>query len=272
MTERPTISDSPDARTAQLTELRNRIDTIDATVHDLLIERSSIIDALIEVKQAAKSGVAFRPGREAAMMRRFAGRHHGTLPLVTVEHLWREIISTFTYLQAPYRLHVAADGRAEAMRDAARFYFGFSVPAEFHDTADAAVAAVRDSRSDLALLPLGVTEKAWWSTLDLENAPRIIARVPFLTAPDRVAGEPAVIVSNPLDDPVVPEIDCFAVDAAEAASLTIAGLDVLASCASSGETLIAMPAQGDRETEVPAGLRPVGGYARPLAIGDGTIG
>src|SRR5690348_11044046 len=85
-----------------LTSLRDKIDAIDAEMHRLLIERGTVIDALIAAKGTVRPGAAFRPGREADMMRRIAARHGGALPLATVEHIWREIITTFTRLQAPF--------------------------------------------------------------------------------------------------------------------------------------------------------------------------
>ena len=50
------------------------------------------------------------------MMRRLVERHHGILPLDTVESIWRVIIATFTYVQAPFRVH--ADLSAGDARDA----------------------------------------------------------------------------------------------------------------------------------------------------------
>src|SRR5664279_2901151 len=79
-------------------DLRHDIDRIDATMHDLLMERGDIIDRLIAVKQTQESGSAFRPAREADMMRRLVKRHKGILPLDTAESIWRVIISTFTYV------------------------------------------------------------------------------------------------------------------------------------------------------------------------------
>ncbi|HUG62466.1 MAG TPA: chorismate mutase, partial [Methylomirabilota bacterium] len=110
-----------------LSVLRSRIDAIDAEIHRLLIDRSEIIDQLIAVKRTDEPGAAFRPAREASMMHALVDRHRGHLPIVTVEHLWREIISTFTWLQAPFTVHVATGDAAET-RDVARFYFGFTVP------------------------------------------------------------------------------------------------------------------------------------------------
>src|SRR5665213_2974782 len=85
-----------------LADLRVEIDRIDADMHALLIARGEIIDRLIAIKARQGGGSAFRPGREAEMMRRIAERHRGLLPLDTVEGIWRIIISTFTFVQSNY--------------------------------------------------------------------------------------------------------------------------------------------------------------------------
>jgi chorismate mutase len=91
--------------TPALAELRQEIDRIDETMHQLLMERGEIIDRLIAVKGTQESGAAFRPAREADMMRRLVERHKGILPLDTAESIWRVIISTFTHVQAPFAVH-----------------------------------------------------------------------------------------------------------------------------------------------------------------------
>src|ERR671925_552703 len=87
--------------------------------------RGEIIDRLIAVKKTQESGSAFRPSREAEMMRRLVQRHRGILPLDTVESIWRVIIATFTYVQAPFSVHADVSISETAMRDSARFHFGF---------------------------------------------------------------------------------------------------------------------------------------------------
>ena len=82
-----------------LAELRKEIDRIDEAMHQLLMERGEIIDRLIATKGTQESGSAFRPAREADMMRRLVQRHHGILPLDTAESIWRVIIATFTHVQ-----------------------------------------------------------------------------------------------------------------------------------------------------------------------------
>src|SRR5919109_3359597 len=136
-----------------LADLRSEIDRIDATMHGLLMERGEIIGRLIEVKRTSESGSAFRPAREADMMRRLVERHHGILPLDTAESIWRVIILTFTYLQAPFSLHADLSDGDAAMRDSARFHFGFTVPFLPHMGAAGVVAAVSGSKGDLGLVP-----------------------------------------------------------------------------------------------------------------------
>src|ERR1700731_4256964 len=98
------MSQSPPAPPS-LEVLRKEIDSIDAQVHSLLMARGDIIDRLISVKQTQEVGSAFRPAREADMMRRLVQRHRGILPIDTIESIWRVIISTFTYVQAPFSVH-----------------------------------------------------------------------------------------------------------------------------------------------------------------------
>ena len=86
------------------------------------------------------------------MMRRLVERHRGILPLDTVESIWRVIISTFTYVQAPFSVHADVSLGESAMRDSARFHFGFTVPYVSHFSAPAAVEAVAKSKGDLALV------------------------------------------------------------------------------------------------------------------------
>src|SRR5207249_4618166 len=114
--------------TASLADLRREIDRIDEAMHALLMERGEIIDRLIAIKQTQETGSAFRPAREAEMMRRLVDRHKGILPLDTAEGIWRVIISTFTYVQAPFSVHADLSAGDAAMRDSARFHFGFTVP------------------------------------------------------------------------------------------------------------------------------------------------
>ena len=132
---------SPNERPADLAQLRAEIDRIDEAMHRLLMQRGEIIGRLIQVKRTEESGSAFRPAREADMMRRLVERHRGILPLDTAESILRVVIATFTYVQAPFRVHADLSAGDAAMRDSVRFHFGFTVPLVPHMGA-AGVAAI----------------------------------------------------------------------------------------------------------------------------------
>jgi chorismate mutase len=194
-----------------LAELRQEIDAIDAQVHSLLMQRGDIIDRLIQVKQTSEVGSAFRPAREADMMRRLVQRHRGILPLDTVESIWRVIISTFTYVQAPFSIHADISVNEPAMRDSARFHFGFTVPYVSHFSATAAVEAVAKSKGDLALVSATSSRSPWWIALESQGAPKIIARLPFVERADHPAALPVFVVSRVADSAMVTEVETWSV-------------------------------------------------------------
>ncbi len=198
----------PSAPPISLADLRTEIDRIDTTMHELLMERGQVIERLIEVKKTQVSGSAFRPGREAEMMRRLARRHKGLLPLDTAEGIWRVIIATFTWVQANYRVHADISGGDGPMRDSARFHFGFTAPYLPHDDAKAVIDAVAGSAGDLGIFRIdqGASAGAWWRALVGPDTPKIIARLPFIERPDHPAGTPVYVIAKPLADAAVREV------------------------------------------------------------------
>jgi chorismate mutase len=195
-----------------LADLRREIDRIDADMHRLLMERGEIIDRLIAVKQTQETGSAFRPAREADMMRRLVDRHKGILPLDTAESIWRVIIATFTYVQAPFSVHADLSAGDAQMRDTTRFHFGFTVPFVAHMGAAAVVAAVSESKGDLGLVPaFAAPAGAWWNALEFDAAPKIIARLPFVERADHPAAMPVFVVSRAAPDAMVKEVECWSV-------------------------------------------------------------
>ncbi len=194
-----------------LTDLRRDIDRIDEKMHELLIERGDIIGRLVAVKKTQESGSAFRPAREADMMRRLVKRHHGNLPLDTAESIWRVIISTFTYVQAPFAVHADLSAGDALMRDSARFHFGFTVPFEPHMGASSVVAAVSESKGDLGLVPAFATAGAgpWWTALEFDAAPKVIARLPFVERANHPAALPVFVISRVAADAMVTETEVW---------------------------------------------------------------
>ena len=238
--------------TPSLADLRREIDRIDEAMHGLLMERGDIIDRLISVKQTQESGSAFRPAREAEMMRRLVQRHHGILPLDTAESIWRVIIATFTYVQAPFAVHADLSAGDAHVRDSARFHFGFTVPFVPHMGAANVVEAVSESKGDLGLVPAFAVAGAgaWWSALEFDAAPKIIARLPFVDRADHPAALPVFVISRAAADAMVTEVEVWSMRvagwSAKAAKALAPLADVIAvqDCAFDGAALLVSIPQG----------------------------
>lgn len=197
-----------------LADLRGEIDRIDARMHEILMERGEIIDRLIAVKARTGSGSAFRPGREADMMRRLVSAHKGILPLDTVESIWRIIISTFTFVQAAYSVHADVSAGDAPIRDCCRFHFGFTVPFVPHVGIAGVIDAVAASDGDLGLIPVNTAAAAgaWWTRLTEPSAPKIIARLPFVERRDHPAGMPLFVIAKPLTDGAARDVVLYSVE------------------------------------------------------------
>ena len=274
----PAAPESSVSGAGGLAELRGEIDRIDASMHALLIERSEIIDRLVSVKRsrATEGGSAFRPAREASMMRQIVDRHRGILPLDTVEGIWRVIISTFTYVQAPYAVHADLASGEAAMRDTTRFHFGFTVPFVAHMGAGGVVTAVAGSKGDLGLVPAFAAPGAgpWWTGLEGESTPKIIARLPFVERADHPAGLPVFCIAHPVTEGAVTEVEVWSVRVAgwnaqaaraiaplaEAIAVPDRGLDGAA-------LLVSIPLASDTGLETVLGaLRASGASVRSAAL------
>jgi chorismate mutase / prephenate dehydratase len=254
-----------------LQAIRARIDAIDEAMHGLLIDRASVIAELIEIKGTSKPGAAFRPDREADMMRRIAMRHAGALPLATVEHIWREIITTFTAMQAPFSVVAGPAKDVLAMRDVVRFTFGFAVPVEEARTNASAIATVARSRKAVAVVA-AASKGRWWGGLVGAKAPKIFARLPFIESPDRPADLSAYVVGPPLKQSFVPDFRLLAVTATPRVKKAAAALGVSVAGRASGEALIELPAAVEiGELAAAAGFpvksaREVGGFFQPIRL------
>ena len=257
-----------------LGDLRKDIDRIDEAMHRLLMERGQIIDRLISVKKSEETGSAFRPAREADMMRRLVQRHHGILPLDTAESIWRVIIATFTHVQSPFAVHADLSAGDAMMRDSARFHFGFTVPYVPHAGAAGVVEAVSESRGDLGLVPAFATDHsgAWWTALEFDSSPKIIARLPFIDRPDHPAPMDVFVVSRAAADAMATEVEMWSVRAenwnaaAARAGAALAEIVAVPDKAFDGAALlISVPAGGEFAT-IKAALVKAGVTVRSAAL------
>jgi len=113
----------------RLGELRERIDSIDAQLMDLISARAQCAQEVAHVKMAARPGeqpVFYRPEREAQILRRIKEKNPGPLSGEEMARLFREIMSACLALEKP--MHIAFLGPQGTFTQAAALkHFGHSV-------------------------------------------------------------------------------------------------------------------------------------------------
>ncbi len=270
----------------ELAALRAELDGIDDAIHDLLMRRAEVV-ALVGASVAkAGSGVALRPGREAAIIRRLLARHSGELPPQTLVRIWRELLAGTTAMQRPFVIAVGSSDLVSVARE----QFGALTPMRVHASPAQAIASVSGGAASAGVLPLPRQDEpagaAWWTMLLRRDGPRlhVVARLPFWTS--RAEGAPeaeAFVVATVMPDAsgddrtlIAVEVDGEGSHARLTASLSAADLpprSLLLRRAQGEGTLGLVEADGFVTTDDArlgriGALRPpviLGAYAVPLA-------
>ena len=278
-----------------LAEVRRRIDEVDDSIHDLLIERTALVERARAAKGNGNEGY-FRPAREAAVLRRLIGRHQGRFPKTVLVRVWREIMSAMLRLQGPYSVAVYAPEGLHWYWDHAREHFGASMPTSGFQSARGVVIAVSDGSVSAGVLPLPAEneETPWWPTLAVQGGPRIVARIPFSSGgsgPGDSAG--ALVIGGAKQEPTGYDRSFLYLRAGEDVSrarlteiLTKAGMPPLYLLPSVDDTdpestlhlaeiddYVAeddsrIAALLDNEDPMPVAITVLGGYAVPFAAND----
>lgn len=101
------MSDKSNNPEAQLNELRERIDTLDLQILDLINQRAKCALDVADVKQQASGDVApiyYRPEREAQVLRNIAAKNPGPLSDEKVVQVYRQIMSACLALEEPLKV------------------------------------------------------------------------------------------------------------------------------------------------------------------------
>jgi chorismate mutase / prephenate dehydratase len=170
------------ATLSDLEELRRSLDRLDDKLQDLLIERTEII-ARVAASKKEGNLAAFQPGREAAIIRRLVARHRGDFPIATLVRMWREMLAATVRLQSSFAVAVYAPTDMQGFWDLARDHYGSNTPMSAFRSTGEVIRAVTEGQASAGVLPMPLEGEPdpWWRHLLSrdENAPRVVARLPF---------------------------------------------------------------------------------------------
>lgn len=186
-----------------LDDLRREIDEIDIAMHDLILRRTGVVTQVAAAK-GKTGGAGFVPGREARVLRRLLARHDGPFPASALARIWREMISVYAAMQGPFALAAYADGANQMCWDLARDQFGSHGAMTPLANPRDVVARVFSGEAAIGVVPIprDGDEECWWRGLCVADAPRIVARLPFVPASNARNGDAGAyaIARVPLDE------------------------------------------------------------------------
>ena len=188
----------------KLHKLRNAIDQIDAEILQLIAHRMTLSDEVI----AAKNGeTAFRPGREAALVRRLAAMDSDMEPAVILG-IWRQIMAASLTRQNKgliFAVHQAA-------LPAAIWHMGSALSARHCDNLNSVLALLNSAGCRYGLVPATKNDTALAQAICATPKIYIMARTPLFPIPTVT---PAYILADYLPDESGDDISLFAVPQAD---------------------------------------------------------
>ena len=180
-------------RAASLATVRVEIDSVDDSIHTLLMRRAELVEQVAATKRLPDGTLpkgAYRPAREASIIRRLRRRHRGPLPFSTVFNFWRQMIGAFTAMQTPVTVSVQAQSGQDDRSDLiglTREHFGASAAITGRESFGRVARDIEQDASTIGVASArfeGEREGAWWTACmsRSETSPRVIAALPFYGA------------------------------------------------------------------------------------------
>ena len=217
-----------------LAALRAELDRLDDGLHDQLMRRAAVVE---RVARSGKRG-AYRPGREAAIIRRLLARHSGALPPQTIVRIWRELLAGTTAMQGAFNVAVYQPAVSAGYIQLAREHFGALTALHAYGSPSQAMGEVSRGAASVAVLPLpsqtDTARDAWWTAMLQNEQPRtyIVGRLPFWAPrPEGTPEVQALVLSTTEPDPsgddrslLSVEVDAGISRARVAEALSAAGL------------------------------------------------
>lgn len=196
---------------AGLARLRAELDAIDDALLADLARRAAVV---AEVASLKNGGFAWRPGREAAILRRLLARTEPPLSRGVVVRVWREILSGSLLQQGPLGIAVCDPDHSFRLPRLARDHFGGLVQERVHESPAQVLADIRSGLARIGVLPPPAEETAeretWWAHLAAERGRfAIAARLPFWRPAGEGGGAEAFIVAPLEPDPSGDDVSLF---------------------------------------------------------------
>lgn len=185
----------------ELSELRHDIDAIDDQLHELLRQRTKIVEEVRSYKHDQR--IKIRPAREAEIIYRLFAQHQGPFPKRELFRIWRELIVATLRLEGAFSVGVYMNEDDCGFWDLARDQYGSFTPMTPFPSTRRIIEAVQKQEVTVGILPLPARKEdtPWWRRMVFEgqDTPRIIARLPFVPGGNARSSSSEALVICPVD-------------------------------------------------------------------------
>jgi chorismate mutase len=180
--------------------LRSAIDKLDSDILQLISDRLTLSDEVIAVKDGE---AVFRPGREAALIRRLAKISEGIAPAVLLG-IWRQIMAaSLTRQKQDLTFAVHKDAIPAAI-----WHMGSTLHAKYCEGYNAVLTSLDGKACRYGLVPAGQNDQELAIAMAAHPDVKILARTPLF--PIKTVA-PAYILADYLPDESGDDISLFAV-------------------------------------------------------------
>lgn len=186
MTDTAVPKATEEQKATSLSEIRVGIDSVDDQIHALLMRRAEFVEQVAATKRLPDGSLpkgAYRPAREASIMRRLYAQNRAPLPFSIVFTCWREIIGGFTAMQNPVSISVQASTSTNIL-DTTRAHFGAAAKISPRETYESVIEDLTKEPCTIGVASARFEDDeqdAWWLACadDNDHSPRVIAALPF---------------------------------------------------------------------------------------------
>ncbi len=174
--------------TNKIKKIRTAIDKIDDQIHQLIIERGTIVQQIGKeknketnnihqnspsdrVQNRAQKPLSIRPAREAMILRRLKNNHTGRFPITSLARIWHEMMSAYTQtLQSSYKVAVHSSCANDLnIYNNIQNELGTTTPITLIEDEQAICSALEEQLYDFAIFSASHTDNQWWCNQALGN-------------------------------------------------------------------------------------------------------
>jgi len=145
-----------------INKIRNKIDSIDSSIHDLIMKRALYVKDIAKEKSKVSNNkvVIYRPAREHEVLMTLINRHKGDFPIEVLIKIWRTLIGAYISIQGDLKI-----GYFHSFGSLVKDYFGITMNYNKIKNTKKSFGHLSLNIIDLLVLPLPNNKIDWWLLL-----------------------------------------------------------------------------------------------------------